>query len=97
MRPDGKPDVRESVQRLSFTDFYQLDKTASLGKSVVVLLEKRRTTDQTGDAGNPAPNTPGGRAFHRPGPDRGKGHAGLTDPEAKIRPGLPRDRTRCRR
>jgi hypothetical protein len=38
LRPDGKPDVRESVQRLSFTDFYQLDKTASLRQSNLVLL-----------------------------------------------------------
>jgi hypothetical protein len=29
-KPDGTPDRRESVQRLSFNDFYQLDKSASL-------------------------------------------------------------------
>ena len=40
-RPDGKPELREHVQRLSFNDFYQLDKTASLGKSVIVLFQKR--------------------------------------------------------
>jgi hypothetical protein len=40
-KPDGKPDVRENVQRLSFNEFYQLDKTDSLGKSVIVLFEKR--------------------------------------------------------
>lgn len=38
---DGKPDIRESVQRLSFNEFFQLDKTDSLGKAVVVLFQKR--------------------------------------------------------
>ena len=42
-KPDGKPDFRENVQRLSFNEFYELDKTDSLGKSVIVLFEKRRT------------------------------------------------------
>jgi hypothetical protein len=37
-KPNGKPDVRESVQRLSFTDFYQLDKKASVNQSNLVLL-----------------------------------------------------------
>jgi hypothetical protein len=40
-KPDGKPDFRENVQRLSFNEFYELDKTDSLGKSVIVLFEKR--------------------------------------------------------
>jgi hypothetical protein len=40
-KADGKPDIRENVQRLSFNEFYQLDKTDSLGKSVIVLFEKR--------------------------------------------------------
>jgi hypothetical protein len=84
-RPDGKPDVRESVQRLSFTDFFQLDKTASLGKSVVVLLEKRRTTTETGDAANLAPNTPAANITTDLArvKDRVK-H--LVDPEAKAGP-----------
>lgn len=46
-KPDGKPDLRENVQRLSFSEFYQLDKTASLGKSIVVVLEKSRTNAAT--------------------------------------------------
>jgi hypothetical protein len=41
-KADGTADVRESVQRLSFNDFYQLDKTASQtadgGKGNLVLL-----------------------------------------------------------
>ncbi len=81
-RPDGKPDVRESVQRLSFTDFYQLDKTASLGKSVVVILENRRTTDQT-DA--PAPDAPGTPATTDLARIEEKVRR-LTDPEAKSGP-----------
>jgi hypothetical protein len=85
VRPDGKPDVRESVQRLSFTDFYQLDKTASLGKSIVVLLEKRRTTDQTADAANPAPNTQGATATTDLARIEEKVRR-LTDPEAKSGP-----------
>ena len=40
-KADGKPDFRENVQRLSFNEFYELDKTDSLGKSVIVLFEKR--------------------------------------------------------
>jgi hypothetical protein len=40
-KPDGKPDFRENVQRLSFNEFYELDKTDSLGKSVIVLVEKK--------------------------------------------------------
>lgn len=46
---DGKPDIRESVQRLSFNEFFQLDKSDSLGKAVVVLFQKRspRSDDES--------------------------------------------------
>jgi hypothetical protein len=45
-KADGKPDIRENVQRLSFNEFYQLDKTDSLGKSVIVLFEKRASKSE---------------------------------------------------
>lgn len=35
---DGQPDVRESVQRLSFNDFFQLNKTKSRAEGNLILL-----------------------------------------------------------
>jgi hypothetical protein len=75
----GGSEIRESVQRLSFTEFYQLDKTASLGKSVIVLLERKRTVGQLDDADSASSNTPDLARIEEK-------VRRLTDPDAKTGP-----------